>query len=322
MSRVRAAWSGWVAFLAEREGAESLAIARVIAGVTLARHVLAMWTSGVAGALWVDRAHGGYTTVEAGWLAAFGGATPGVVHALMAVTALAGVLLALGLFTRAAAVVAWLGFTRLCALNWQSGGSSDELLVNVLFLLALSGCGAAWSLDSMRRGAAPRTVPAWPRRLLVFQLVLLYFTTALQKVSVSWIPFGPMDALWYILQQPTWQKHDMQWLAPFFRLTQLATLTTWLFEMSAPLLLLAMWHRRTPDRTGRVRRLFARVHFRTAYLVLGLALHLGIWATLEVGPFLGGILALYAACFSPREWSVLLAMTRSRLLMTRSAPAP
>ena len=136
----------------------------------------------------------------------------------------------------------------------------------------------------------------------MFQLVLLYFTTALQKVSASWIPFGPMDALWYILQQPTWQKHDMQWLAPFFPLTQLATLTTWLFEMGSPLLLLAMWYRRTPDRAGRLRRLFARAHFRTSYLALGLALHLGIWATLEVGPFLGGILALYAACFSPAEW--------------------
>lgn len=320
MTRLRSAWTRWVAFLGEREGAESLAVARIIAGLTLLHHLISMWTSGVAGAMWVDVAHGGYRSLDEGWLSLFGGATPANVHALIAFTAAAALLLALGLFTRIAAILSWLGFVQLASLNWQCGGSSDELLTNALFLLMLSGCGETWSVDARRRGTPPAEIPAWPRRVLVFQLVLLYFTTALQKVSASWIPFGEMDALWYILQQPTWQKHDMRWLAPFFPLTQLATLVTWLFEMGAPLLLLVMWFRRSPvNRPGRLRRAFDRVHFRTSYLALGLALHVGIWATLEVGPFLGGILTLYAACFHPAEWRALV--TRLRGFMTRPAPA-
>jgi len=307
--RLRAAWTRWVAFLGEREGAESLAIARMIAGVTLTHHLVAMWTSGSSDAMWVDIAHGGYRAVDLAWLPLPGGATPGAVHAVMAMTGVAAVLLALGFYTRVAAVVAWFGFARLCDLNWQCGGSSDELLTNGLFLLMLSGCGEAWSIDAMRRartGQPLRDVPSWPRRLLVLQLVILYFTTALQKVSSSWIPLvGPMDALWYILQQPTWQKHDMRWLAPFFPVTQLATLVTWSFEMGAPLLLLAMWYRRTASRPGWLRARFNRLPLRNAYLGLGLALHLGIWASLEVGPFLGGILVLYAACLLPAEWRAL-----------------
>lgn len=325
MNRLRAAWGRWVAFLGEREGAESLAVARMIAGVTLAHHLVAMWTSGAADAMWVDIAHGGYRAVDHGWLSFPWEASPAGIRAILAITGGAAVFLAFGAFTRVAVVIAWFGFSRLCDLNWQCGGSSDELLTNGLFLLMFSGCGEVWSIDARRRGGDARPVPAWPRRLLVLQLVILYFMTALQKVSSSWIPLvGPMDALWYILQQPTWQKHDMQWLAPLYPLTQLATLTTWFFEMFSPLLLLAMWYRRTADRPGRVRARFNRVPFRNAYLVLGLVLHAGIWATLEVGPFLGGILVLYAACILPHEWRALAtriaARVRDRSAAERPAP--
>lgn len=306
------AWSRWVAFLGEREEAHALAAARVIAGTTLAWHLASTWLAGVPEAVWVGARHGGYFRVDETWISWAGGATPGVVGTMVAVTCLAGVLLALGAFTRIAAVVAWLGFARLCDLNWQTGGSSDELLVNVLFLLMLSGCGNAWSVDAWRRGEE-RDTPAWPRRVLVLQLVIVYFATALQKVSSSWVPGGPLDALWYILQQPTWQKHDWRWLAPLFPLTRLATLVTWLFEMLSPLLLVALWLRRTADRGGRLRAAFAKVRFRSSYLALGFVLHLGIWATLEVGPFLGGILALYASCFRPAEWRAASAAAAGKL---------
>ena len=51
---------------------------------------------------------------------------------------------------------------------------------------------------------------------------------------------------------------DPQSLAPWFRVTQLATLGTWLFELSGLLLLLAFWYRHTRDRPGRLRAFFNR----------------------------------------------------------------
>ena len=301
---IGAAWRRWVAFLGEREDATSLAIARIVAGVTLVHHLFVMWVTGVATSVWVSEEHGGWRSLDEGWVEWIGGATPGTTLALLAITAIAGVLFTAGLFTRASAFVAWFGFSTLADYNSHSGGSSDELLISVLFLLMFSGCGRRLSLDARLRGGET-DAPAWPRRLLLFQLVLMYWTTALQKVSSSWVPGGPLDALWYILQQPTWQKYDMQWLAPAYPVTQLATLVTWVFEHIAPLLLLAYWYRRTADRPGRVRGWFNRVPFRDAYLATGFLLHLGIWLTMEVGPFFGAVLAIYAACFHPAEWQAL-----------------
>jgi hypothetical protein len=79
-------------------------------------------------------------------------------------------------------------------------------------------------------------------------------------------------------------------------------LSAWCFENGAPLLLLAFWYRRTRGRPGRVRALFNRIDVRSLYVAAGVLLHLGIWATLEVGEFLGYCLAYFACCFSPHEW--------------------
>jgi len=142
------------------------------------------------------------------------------VRAVVLVTASSALLFALGLFTRVFGVVAWLGFRTLADLNNHSGGAYDELVKNELFLLLLSGCGSALSLDALRTGARNVLVPAWPRYLLVFQLALMYWSTGMQKVSDGWVPGGHADALWYILQQPTWQRMEMTWMAPFYAVTR------------------------------------------------------------------------------------------------------
>ena len=312
-------WSRWVALLDRHEDPLALAVCRVIAAGTVAHHLAATWWSGAWRAIWVDVGHGGMLPLEAGWMAPFGGWTPGNASVLLAATLLASLLLACGLFTRVAAVAAWLGFRTLVAANPESGGSYDELLVSTLLLLALSGAGGTLSLDARFRGRRRSAVPAWPRYVLIVQLVLMYWMTGLQKVSAGWLPFGSMDALWYILQQPTWHRFDMRWMAPLYPLTRAATVTTWVFEQTAPGLLLAMWFRHTASRPGRIRGWFNRHDLRTKYLAVGLALHLGIFVTMEVGAFLGAVLALYACCFSPPEWRA--AFARVAAARGRGVPA-
>jgi hypothetical protein len=191
----------------------------------------------------------------------------------------------------------------------------------LLFFYWVWGGAGWWG----RRGAPPPGAAArgGPRYVLVGQLVLMYCTTGLQKVSIGWVPGGPLDALWYILQQPTWQRGSMRWLAPLYPVTQIATLTTWAFEVGSPLLLLAFWYRATRERPGRLRAWFNRHDFRTKYLALGLFLHLGVELTMEVGPFIGGVLALYTCCFHPGEWQQvgqrLVAMRRRRAASRASA---
>jgi hypothetical protein len=304
-------WSRWVRLLEHREPATALALCRIVLGVTLVGHLVAMQTTGVAAAVWVDARYGGMATVAPRWLEWFGGATPRNVHAVLAVAVLSAALMVVGLFTRAAQVAMWATFRLLSGLNDDCGGASDDLLTNALFVLMFADSGRALSLDARLRGKRGE-VPAWPRYVLIGQLVLMYWSTALHKLSSHWVPGGPLDALWYILQEPLWQRRPMRALAPAFPLLRVAALVTWVFEQTAPLLLLAFWYRATRARPGRLRALFNRVHFRTVYLLLGVALHTSILATMEVGPFFGAVMAFYACCVHPGEWRAIGAWVRRR----------
>ncbi len=316
-------WRRWVALLGHREPATALALCRIAVGLILTAHLGRMIGLDADRLVWADAEHGGLRSLEPGWLAHLGGLTPQTIRLVTATTTAAALAFALGLFTRASGLVAWVGFRTLADLNGHSGGAYDELLKNELLVLLLSGCGATLSLDAWRAGPGhDRTAPAWPRYVLVFQLALMYWSTGMQKVSDGWVPGGSADALWYILQQPTWQRAEMTWVAPLFPLTQVATLGTWLFEQGAPILLLAFWFRRTRTRPGRARALFNRLDVRTLYLLVGVAMHAGIEATMEVGAFSLASLALYLCCYHPDEWAALARRLGLARLATPRPPAP
>jgi hypothetical protein len=300
------AWSRWLALLDRKEDAASLAVCRMVAGVTITGHIADTLARGVAKAAWVDQSFGGMQSVSASWLAPFGGATRVNVIIVVALLLASSLCLAAGAFTRTATVATWFLYRHVVDLGRHFGSSADALLTNVLFLLIFSGCGRALSVDARLRGLRGE-VPSWPRHLLVVQLVIMYFASAIQKISAGWVPGGHADALWYILQQPTWQRAPMEWLARFYWITQIGTLATWLFELAAPLLLLGIHYRATPDGPGWLRASANRIRFPYAYLTFGLVLHLGIFATMEIAPFLGAVLSLYACCIDPPAWRAALA---------------
>jgi hypothetical protein len=124
----------------------------------------------------------------------------------------------------------------------------------------------------------------------------MYWTTGLQKLSTHWVPGGDLGALYYILQQPTWQRVDMAWLAPWFPLTQVATLVSWLWEVSIPLWAVALVQR-ARGRGGWLDRLWVV----ETYAVVGIAVHLAVTLMLEVGPFSWVSLAFYVALW-PELW--------------------
>lgn len=330
MKRLAAAWSAWVALSSRREDAAPLAMARIVCGATIAVHLIGLRSTGAVEAAWVDQQYGGGPQAYSSLLfELLGGCTPRNVHGVMAAGVVAAGFMTVGLYTRVAVVATWLCFRSLTNINWNAGGSADDLLINGLFVLMLSGCGRALSVDLWLRRrldpAASSEAPAWPRYVLIFQLITLYWTTGIQKISNSWWPppLGSADALWFIVQQVTWSRWtiDPRALAPFYRLTQLATASVWLFEVGALALALAYWYRHTRERPGRVRRFFnaplaglerwlgptlAGVDFRLCYLAFGFCMHFGIWALMEVGPFFNAVLVLYACCLTPAEWRAFL----------------
>ncbi len=322
MKRLSNLWRAWVELTSHREDAASLAVARMVCGATVAVHLLLLRPTGAVEQSWVDVQYGGaFHTDPALLFSLIGGCTPENVAALMAACTVAATFMALGLFTRAATFATWLCWRSLTGSNGMSGGSSDDLLINALFILIGSGSGRALSVDQwLRRRRDPRAsseAPAWPRYVLIFQIATVYWTTGVQKVSNSWWPppIGTADAIWYILQQMTWNRapFDPADWAPYYRVTQLLTAGTWLFEIGGLLLLLAYWYRFTRERPGRVRRFFnaplgrlSRADFRLLYLAFGFCMHSCIWVLMEVGPFFLAVLVCYAACITPGEWRAVL----------------
>jgi hypothetical protein len=294
-------WRTWVAWMDRREDALPLACVRIIVGLAIAGHLAHLLAVGAPALLWVDVSQGGVRALNNPLVDAIGGPTPETIAWLVPATLVAALLTALGVLTKVSVFATWFGYRALGDLNSHAGGSYDELIENILFLLLLSGCGGRLSLDA-RFGLARRVVPAWPRYVMVLQLAWMYVATALQKLSIHWVPWGELDALWYILQQPTWQRIPMTWLWPFFPLTRLATLGTWAFEITSPLLPLSLYFRATRTRAGRLRAILNRVDWRSRYLFVGVLMHIGIESTMEVGPFAMASLALYFACFHPDEY--------------------
>jgi hypothetical protein len=299
-----------VRFLDHREPGTSLALFRIAAGLVVVGAVGSVVLHGLVPTIWLDRAHGGFIDeLNSNWLfEAIGGPTPAKVWAMVFLTLGSGALLALGLGGRLTALVAQQSYFALTRLNPECASGDDRLLINALWLLVLARSTATLSLDCRLRTGNWRSaepVPAWPRYIAIAQLVLLYWAAGTQKAGYGWMPGGDFSALYYICQQPFWTRWDLGWLAWVYPLTQVATAGTWLFECSAPLLLVALWCRATADRGGRLRALFNRIHYRAVFVAAGLALHGGLFVMLDVEPFTFATLSFYACLFRPEEWQKL-----------------
>jgi hypothetical protein len=308
-------WTRWVAFLDRREPGTSLALFRIACGLILVGAVGTVVAHGLVPVIWLNPEDGGYRTVEVPWqFRLAGGVNPGTVWPAVALTLTSGLLLAAGLGGRLTALLALQSYLALSRINEQNGGSDDLLFANALWLVVLSRSTATLSLDCrLRTGrwTSAEPVPAWPRYLVIYQMVLTYWTTGVQKVSVYWTPAGGYSALYHILQQPSWQRWDMSWLAWVYPLTQAGTALSWVWEVTAPLLLLALWYRHTRERPGRLRALFNRFDYRLLFVAVGVPLHLLVFALLDVEPFTWVALSYYLCLFRPDEWGALGRRLRS-----------
>ena len=299
-------WRAWVRLLDRRERATTLAMFRVGVGALLLYSLGSMIGTGLVDVLWVDVSEGGYRpALTWHWLVELaGGASHDLVWGLTLTAAVAAPCVALGLGGRLAPLVGLLAYHPLNTLNPDATAGYDGLLTIGLFTLVLADANATLSLDARWRGGRWRTsaeVPAWPRYLIVFQLVVVYTATGLAKLGATWTPAGDLAALYTLFQEPTWRRFDLRWTAHVYLLTQMGTAITWLWEVTAPLLLVWFWARYTVERGGRLRRLIARWDWRVGFTAVGVVVHGGIFVAVDVGPFSLVSLTYYLALWRPEE---------------------
>lgn len=310
-------WARWLAFLDEKDGPLPLALARVAFGVVAFATVASPILRGVFEGLYLPPQHGGMVALGRGtWLvAALGGPTPGVVWTLAVASLVSSALLVVGLGGRVVAFLALQSFMGLVGLNGTASCSHTILITNALWLLVLGDSTATLSLDRRLKSGSwwsDAPVAAWPRRLMILQIVFVYFMAGAHKVSGHWLPFGDLGAVYYILRAPQWSTvTDPALVVALYPLTQVATLATWVFEWTSPLLLVWALLRRS-SRGGRLARFARRVDARVPFALVGLGMHLGIEATMNVGPFSFASMAYYLALWRHDEIVAFVDALRAR----------
>jgi uncharacterized membrane protein YphA (DoxX/SURF4 family) len=202
----------------------------------------------------------------------------------------------LGWQTRLMSVAVW--FLTLCFINRNPNilnGGDDTLQVG-LFLLMLSPCGRALSLDAWRQrrrhpqSQDPVLVPAWSVRVLQIQLCVIYLTTGLAKVQGDdWFSGTWWDgtSIHYVLNYVTMSRWSYAQLpVPLWITAPMTYISAW-WEVLFTLLVLS---RRT----------------RPWALWFGVLFHLGIYFTIEVGWFSFYTLAFYGVwvpCTFWQKWT-------------------
>ena len=298
---MKRALSRWVAFWDRREPGTSLALIRIFVGVVLAYDLLAAARYDLVEALWETPARGGMGLVPV--------ALPLGAKATWAIATCASVTLALGLFSRASALIVLFACAALAAMLPEADRGIDVLLRNALILLALAQCGATLSVDARWRTGrfvSDRRVPAWPRYLFVVQLATMYFFAGIQKLSPPWTSTDHYSALYFVLRDPHYATFDARALLDrTYPLLQLSTFGTLLWERSSIVLPLIVFYRETAARNA-LARLFGKAHLFSAWLVVGASFHLMLALTMNLGIFPWGCLALYPALIRPVDLRTLM----------------
>ena len=307
--RAFAGW--WVRVWDQREDPRVLALLRISVGLVL------LWD--LCSVAWLDLAEVLWSPQEAGGLPSNvlqRSPTPVLFRLLPATPTTAvwtfRVLLAallawtVGLGTRVAGLVTLLLYAQLAMVLPLGDRGIDMMLRNVLLILLFSRSHATLSVDAWLRTRSwtgdEALVPSWPRHLVALQLVVMYFMAGIQKTAIAWTPLGGWTALHTILQDPHVARFaDGPWLDTLSPFLRLGTGATEVFEITAPLMLVVYHLRLTHDRGGRARAFVKRWRPHWAWIAVGVALHVGIAVTMNLGIFPYAMLALYWAWLHPDE---------------------
>lgn len=300
----------WVAFWDAREHPRVLGLIRMLFGLVVLSDFLEIGLYGLVTPLFSPQDVGGWADPSVDrppllyrvlpWEAWVG-------EAHWAVMVFAALFLTIGFRTRLSAFVLMMLWSQHQHLMPMADRAIDLLCRDVLFVLMLSDAGAWGSVDarigtgSWWGDGAER--PAWPRYLILTQLVVMYWTAGVQKVGFLWLPWGHFTALYVILQDPAIARIDFAWLRhpPFLQLTQLGTAVTLLWQWAYPLVFLWLWYKNTPERPGRLRAWSNRLHLHAVWVAIGAVFHLLLVATMELGIFPWAMLALYPVFLDPDE---------------------
>jgi hypothetical protein len=311
MSRLRAIWQEIVRFWGETEAGTSMALVRIGVALCVVYDLLHIWRLQLVVPLFVAEEYGGWSHVLSRsswppWTYLFGASEASGV-ALHAAMTLAAVALVVGFRTRTAAAALLLLWIQWTGILPTGDRGIDQLIRNILVVMVLGDFGRTLSVDALARTGRwidPTPTPAWPRRLVLGQMILMYTSAGFMKSGLTWWPMGGFAALYFALQDPSVAAYDFAWTRdqPWFFFTQIGTASTIVYQCTYPLVLLLFWWRRYPERAGRIGRIANRYRLEWIWLIVGAWFHVNLGLVMNLGIFPWAMLALYPAWFSADDW--------------------
>jgi len=209
----------------------------------------------------------------------------------------------LGFMTRFAVWACFIANAFLQSWNHLPLSGANQVLTCVLFCLVWADCSGGPSVDTWlreRRGVQTDSTaqPIWPLRLLRFQVCLIYFNSGISKFVYPVWRDGA--AVHYAINLNIF--HRFPWPLPpsLDWTTTIGTYVTLFWEITFPLMMLNRFTRR-----------FA--------LLLGIALHVGMWSSLELGPFSFFMIASHLSFLDPVKFCERYSL-RARALLKSTPP--
>ncbi|HVK85870.1 MAG TPA: HTTM domain-containing protein [Kofleriaceae bacterium] len=301
---MKRAWAAWVRLWDRREPPTALALVRILLGLAMLLDLVHLAWIGMVTPLFA-RPPDGFAAAYDGWASALVGTGPGAAFALWLTATIAAACITAGAATRVACVVFVVVTAQLGYIAPGADRGSHMIARVMIAILACSGCHARWSVDAWVRArlgrAFPAEVPAWPRYLLLLQLLWIYFSAGHNKDAGEWGLSGGFLALANAVGDPHFARFDPAWVDTVLPLLRVGTVLTMAFELTAPLYLVWLYYAETADRGGRVRALCNRLRLRWVWIALGVSFHLGIAVFLRIGIFPWAMLALYPVLLRPSE---------------------
>lgn len=231
-------------------------------------------------------------------------------HALYLLLLVTLVCVILGFWTRTSvllSVILMYSFHEYGQITLDSGDTLQRLIG---FILVLSPCGRAMSIDSLRRrlkssrdtgtdiDAEKRTMPIWLYRLLLWQMIVLYTSAVMEKWSgTTWIS-GSAVAI--TLHHPHFTRltpalaNTVSYLSPMIGDFTLITQSLWIALLIIPIFI---WLNLLPkNANGTLKR---------ALLLAGLLTHGGIMMLMDVGTFSLIVFAGYFGLLIDEDFSAM-----------------
>lgn len=197
----------------------------------------------------------------------------------------------------------------------------DTLLRLIGFILLLSPCDRAFTCDNLRRRlrltretgkdqpSSERTMPIWPYRLLLYQMILIYVSSSLEKWSGETWRIGSAVAI--TLHHPHFTRLSpaladaLSSFSPVIGYFTLITQAAWglllLLGLFSALGLISTW----PTNA-----------FKRALMLCGILVHGGIFLLMDVGTFSLTVLVAYLGLLLDDDFRAI----RARLNKRRKDP--